>query len=376
MERTWNSCTSPTLLLDTRIAHRNLDRMYAKAEHGGVELNPHFKTHQSAEISGWFAQRGCKRITVSSMVMAEYFADAGCTDITVLFPANIRDINRINALASRIRLTLNVISLEAAQFLHQHLKHPVTAIVEVDAGYGRTGISVNDTGNLSALLGFFREIRFPFYGFYIHAGHTYDAGSSSEIAEIHQQSLSALAQLRNDWTAVFPELKISLGDTPACSLIDDFSGVDEIRPGNFIFYDLTMAAIGACIFTDIAVCMACPVVARHENRNEIVVHGGAIHFSKDWLLQDSHAGTTQMVFGRPVRLFIDHWSAPLPGCYVRKLSQEHGIIKLTPQEFDQIRVGDLIGVLPVHSCLTADCMGSFLTETGTTIDMMKWRKMA
>ncbi|AXJ01960.1 D-serine deaminase, pyridoxal phosphate-dependent [Cyclonatronum proteinivorum] len=375
MKTSWKSCTSPALLLDTRIALRNLDRMAEKAQRAGARLNPHFKTHQSAACVPWFTERGCTGITVSSLKMAAYFADAGCTDITVLFPVNIRDINRINALVSKVKLTLNVISVEASRFLHKHLTHPVTVLVEVDAGYGRTGISVNDTGQIRALLECFQELQFPFYGFYIHAGHTYDAANRNEVAAIHQQGLSALKALLTAWEPVFPELKISMGDTPACSMLDNFDGIDEIRPGNFIFYDLTMAAIGACEFTDIAVCMACPVVAKHESRTEIVVHGGAIHLSKDWLMQKAPDGSNQMIFGRPVPIFDHHWGEPMQDCYVRKLSQEHGIIKLTQPEFDRIQVGDLIGVLPVHSCLTADCMGAYLTETGDTIEMMKWREM-
>ncbi|MCC5934633.1 MAG: alanine racemase [Balneolales bacterium] len=376
MKTNWQTLTEPTLLLDTRIAKRNLQRMAEKAKRAGVVLNPHFKTHQSAEIGEWFRAAGISRISVSSLLMAEYFAGHGWNDITVLFPVNVRDLSRIKRLSASVSLTLNVISLGSARFLVEEVMQPVNLIVEVEAGYGRTGISVNDGDKIEKLLHYLQQQnRHRFYGFYIHAGHTYDVAGPEEVAEIHLQTLAALGQLKGRWMADFTELKIDMGDTPGCSIMEGFSGIHAIHPGNFIFYDLTQGAVGACEISDIAVCMACPVVAKEESRNEIVVHGGAVHFSKDWLTTAGDSGT-QMIFGRPVQLSADRWGAPIPGGFVRKLSQEHGIIRLGREAFEEIQVGDLIGVLPVHSCLTADCMGKYLTEEGELLNMMPWRNRA
>ena len=44
----------------------------------------------------------------------------------------------------------------------------------------------------------------------------------------------------------------------------------------------------------IAVAMACPVVAVHKERNEVVIYGGGIHFSKE-RLEDEKEGT---IYGR------------------------------------------------------------------------------
>ena len=46
-----------------------------------------------------------------------------------------------------------------------------------------------------------------------------------------------------------------------------------------------------------------------------------------------------------------------PGGFVRSLSQEHGIVHLPPEAMDRIKVGDLLMVLPVHSCLTVAAIG-------------------
>ena len=65
-----------------------------------VRLRPHFKTHQSRQIAGWFREAGINCITVSSLKMAEYFAADGWDDITVAFPVNVLEHERINRLAA------------------------------------------------------------------------------------------------------------------------------------------------------------------------------------------------------------------------------------------------------------------------------------
>ncbi|MEO1255440.1 MAG: amidophosphoribosyltransferase, partial [Bacteroidota bacterium] len=57
--------------------------------------------------------------------------------------------------------------------------------------------------------------------------------------------------------------------------------------------------------------------------------------------------------------------------HVSRLSQEHGIIKLSKEEISQINVGDIIGILPVHSCLSADLQGHYLSTKGEVIEKMK-----
>lgn len=38
--------------------------------------------------------------------------------------------------------------------------------------------------------------------------------------------------------------------------------------------------IGSCSADDIVVAVVCPVVAKHEERGEMVIYGGAVHFFK------------------------------------------------------------------------------------------------
>jgi len=85
----------------------------------------------------------------------------------------------------------------------------------------------------------------------------------------------------------FPEIINSYGDTPSCSLADELNDFDEIRPGNFVYYDLMQYQLGACTFDDIAVVVACPVVSVYPQRNELILYGGAVHLSNEHLADNN-----------------------------------------------------------------------------------------
>ncbi|WP_235861496.1 alanine racemase [Pontibacter flavimaris] len=343
--------TTPTLLIDKEKALRNISRMVEKARRNKVRLRPHFKTHQSVQVGEWFREFGVEAITVSSVRMARYFAYHGWRDILVAFPANVRELESINELASRIKLHLVAVNPETVTALAKGLQHPVQLSVKIDTGYHRTGIPATNYAELDALLKLIQgQEKLQFAGFVVHDGHTYKQTDAAAIHAIFNNSVTQLNQLRERYKADFPNLQRSLGDTPSCSIVEDLQGLEEIRPGNFVFYDLTQQHIGSCSFEDIAVCMACPVVAKHPDRGEIILYGGSVHFSKDVLLQQEDAP----LFGRVVELTENGWSEPLEGIAVVSLSQEHGVVRASPEHFAKYNIGDLMYVLPVHSCLTAD----------------------
>ncbi len=109
---------------------------------------------------------------------------------------------------------------------------------------------------------------------------------------------------------------ISLGDTPGCTIADDFYSVDEIRPGNFVFFDLVQNSIGSAGIDEIAAVLVCPVVAVHKKRNEIIIYGGGVHLSKESLKDDKYG----LIYGKAVFPEPDklHWKGLIPEMYVKK----------------------------------------------------------
>jgi len=358
----------PTLLLDREKALKNLTAMLDKVKKCKVRFRPHFKTHQSARIGEWFKKFGVASITVSSVEMAEYFANNGWKDISIAFPVNIREIDKINELTKKVQLHLLVESKDTIYFLQKHLANSVQMWIKVDTGYHRTGILWNEKSLIYELAtGIKNSDKMILKGLLTHAGHTYHAGSKKEIKNIYNETVSRLKQAQTSLqNAGFQKVEISSGDTPSCSLIDDFSDVDEIRPGNFVFYDVTQLKLGACSEAQIAVGVACPVVAKHKERNELIIYGGAVHLSKEFITNKS--GTK--IFGLVVRLKKDGWNQIIKDCFVAGLSQEHGIIKTDSHFFESVNIGDVLLILPVHSCLTVNLMKTYLTFEGKKISTM------
>lgn len=360
--------TQPVLLLDEKICRQNIENMVCKARNADVRLRPHFKTHQSLEIGRWYRDYGIAQMTVSSLAMAHRFS-ADWKDITVAFPANILAIEQINELASRIDLGIVVSSAYTANFLRRALTHSVGIWIKTDSGYGRTGLVPGaDAAEIDEILGILDEAphRMSFRGFLSHAGHSYKCRGREEIVAVHQHSTHLMKELKAQYLGQYPQLQLSVGDTPTCSVAEDFSGIDEIRPGNFVFYDLMQAEIGSCHPSQIAVALRCPVVAVHPRRSEIVIHGGAVHLAKDAITTAD--GLTH--YGRLVVEKADgSWGGLVPDSYVKSLSQEHGILSVPAGETDRYKPGHIVTILPVHSCHTAQAMGAYtLVADGRHID--------
>jgi D-serine deaminase-like pyridoxal phosphate-dependent protein len=357
--------SEPVLLLDEIRVRRNIQRMADRARQAGVRLRPHFKTHQSHEVGRWFRDFGVETITVSSLAMAEYFADDGWTDITLAFPFHPGMLQRIDALAARLRIGITLADAGALEGVRFHA--PVDAWIKIDVGSHRTGFDAADLGALCGLAADWVErddLRLR--GLLAHAGHSYAARGIEDIGSVHSESLHLLNKLREDLSVTIGHIEISVGDTPTCSRASTFPGVDEIRPGNFVFYDLSQWQIGACAIDDIAVAMACPIAARHPERGQLVVHGGAVHFSKDWLTIDG-----RRIFGLAVEADASGWGRLRPDIRLVALSQEHGIVEAPRDFIEQAQPGETLYFLPVHSCLTADTMGCYRSLDGRALSTMR-----
>lgn len=353
----------PELLLDPKKCLRNIEKMVQKACSHGLSFRPHCKTHQSAEIASWFMDFGVSKITVSSFQMAAYFAGAGWEDILVAFPFEPGQMRILKGLAEKIHLSILIDSPEILPYLDS-LKNRVSFYADIDTGYGRTGVKARDTRILEQLIGTSkRNKNLNFSGFYCHAGHSYKTTDAGERDAIHHKACTDLSMLKEQFSAFEPQ--VLYGDTPNCSTQNTFSGIDELTPGNFVFYDLMQSSLGACTKEDIAVLMSCPVAGRYPEQKRLLIHGGAVHFSKESMEINGIP-----VFGQMAELRGKSWAASADEQHLHQLSQEHGILENCGDWMDGIRPGERLGFLPVHSCLTAHLMREYKTTDGRIISTL------
>lgn len=362
--------TSPTLLLDEKICRANIKRMADKAERHEMNLVPHFKTAQSHQIGDWAKEYNITEVTASSMKMAEYLCGQGWVNIHIAFPFNPLEIPKLNEIAQKQSISVQLINAEATQMLVDQLTAPVGFFIEIDAGYGRTGVEVTDFGLIEKILLIANNSDYlNFKGFYLHAGHSY---YMPDIPALYEQTRNALSMLKAKYSSEYPNLVTRTGDTPGCAVMEDFGDIDEMGPGNFVFYDLMQAELGGCDKEDIAVCLAVPVVDIKRERKEILVHGGGVHLAKDVLVDPNGLKN----FGEVVYLNENGWTIPAyeNRSFLKSISQEHGIIKASDELLARVKVGDLLGILPVHSCMTADTMGEYMTLDGKKVDHAEGRE--
>jgi D-serine deaminase-like pyridoxal phosphate-dependent protein len=358
--------THPTLRLEEAAARRNIERMVGKARASGVRFRPHFKTHQSAEVGRWFRDCGVEAITVSSLAMARYFAADGWHDITLAVPVNLCQLDEIDRLAGEVRLGLLIDNRESLHALTQRLGNPADLWIEIDPGYGRTGVPWDRTEivvELARIAGKASNLRLQ--GLLTHSGHTYTADSEEQIRQIFDQTAVRMGSLRDALQREGLDCRISVGDTPGCSVVERFTGVDEVRPGCFVLYDLMQHRLGCCETTDIALTVACPVIGIYPERSRVAIYGGTVHLGREPL---PHGGGTIYGLALPEgRIPAEDFqgAARLTG-----LTQEHGVIEADQEMIRGLAPGDLLTIYPVHACITAALHNSYLDKDGRRIDRL------
>lgn len=345
----------PTLKLNTSVIHKNIKHLVELCEQWQMDFRPHFKTHQSSAVAEMFRAQGVEKCCVSSVGMAQYFAQHQWKDITLAIPFNILEISEVNELAKCIHLSLIIDHIESVRFLIQHLQAPVDLYLEIDTAYGRSGIFYKNTPAIVEILDLIKNSKnIRFVGFLSHSGNTYNSATKEEVATVFEASRLAMLQVKNHFSEDYPTLKISMGDTPATYGAKNFEDITEWRPGNFVFNDLMQLKSGVCKIEDIALRIVCPIIGIYKERGEFVIYGGAVHLSKEKLILQG-----KEIFGQ----VIAHNAKPVSGSiYVQVLSQEHGIIAASSTFLQEVKIGDLVEIIPVHSCLTANLHSYYRTE--------------
>ncbi|HPX75308.1 MAG TPA: alanine racemase [Bacteroidales bacterium] len=342
-----NKIKSPTFAVNTYIVRKNIQKMQNKLGETTI-FRPHFKTHDNKQTSNIFRELGINKITVSSIEMAIYFRRLGFKDINISFPINFREQKALQKLSKNTNLHLLVSNSFSAKQLSSLKDIKANVWIEIDTGYKRSGISHNNLEEIQNCIKLIMQAsHLNFSGFLNHNGETYLLNKKEEILQSTLASIAKIKFLKSEFSNYSP--KISIGDTPGCSLLDNFDGIDEIRPGNFVYYDLMMLEKKVCTKEQIATTLFCPIVDINNDRKEIVIHGGAIHFSKEFTEIDN-----KKIFG----IAIKHYGTDISEINedIVSLSQEHGIVKINNSNFENYKPGNLIEIIPVHSCLAANLM--------------------
>ena len=344
-----NDLRTPCLLLDISRVRRNAARMSDVAHRNKVSLRPHIKTHKCIEVAKIQTDGHDGGITVSTLAEARAFAKHGFNDITYAVPIERGKFDdAIEILRSGVKLNLLTDDVETVKQLDAAaINAGVTfdVFVKIDCGTHRVGVEPDADEAIEVPRQLADAKNLTFAGVLTHAGHSYDVKSKEAILEVARHERDSMVELatRIGRQGIAVPM-ISIGSTPSMSTIDHLDGVDEIRPGNYIFFDNYQATLGSCSFEDTALTVLAAVI--HKGKTRMVIDAGGIALSKDRgpVSLDPSCG-----YGHVLDVEGNE-----TGMRVTGLSQEHGEIEAPGNDaFERFKVGDRVRVLANHSCLTA-----------------------
>ncbi len=370
---------TPSLILDRSRLARNVARLQDRARALGVVLRPHMKTAKSARVAE-LATGGKGPITVSTLAEATYFAKHGFRDITYavpIVPAKLENVARL--LAGGIDLKLITDNEGVARTLSARgLELGVTfrVLIKIDTGLGRAGIAPG-SADLLPIAAALKGKGAALAGVLTHAGHSYNAHSIEEIKAIAEDeragAVKAATRLRDAGYAC--EI-VSVGSTPTAIHADRLDGVTEMRPGNFVFFDLFQLGIESCTVEDIAVSVLASVDGHHRERNHLLIDAGGLALSKDTGANKNQPGTGYGLVCLP------GGKVPLPGLAVLDVHQEHGLIghakaldAMNKLPFDRFPIGSRLRVLPNHVCMTAAMYDRYYVTDGGSEIVDEWDRV-
>jgi len=329
---------TPALLIDLDRMERNLCRVAQYAREHELRLRPHTKTHKIPAIGQKQVELGAAGLTVAKVGEAEVMLGSGTPDLLVAYPViGLSKLRRLMEVAGHTRVTVALDSLQAARQLSDAARAArvsIAVLVEADVGMRRVGVAVGEE-LISLAQGVARMTpHLRLEGVACYPGHIKSA--AEENRRLMDQLAADIRQIVEDFRRHGLPLQIlSAGSTPLVFQSHEFPGINEIRPGTYVFNDINCVRSGMASWEDCAVTILVTVVSA-ARKGYAIIDGGSKTFSSDRL-----AASSEVSFGRVTE-------APEAVYYAQ--NEEHGY--LDARECGRaLDVGDRLRVVPNHVCV-------------------------
>ncbi len=357
---------TPAVLVEQRRLFANLDAMQSKADEQGVALRPHIKTHKSVWLANQQKSRGARGLTVAKVGEAETFAAAGFDDIRIAYAVVGRDkYERIAALLPSCRISFCIDTEAGARAASEFFAAEgltVDVLVETDIGYGRCGVLYNQPASVQFAKWADGLPGLNVCGILTHAGNSY--WGPIDGSESRDQALQRVATMERDRMLQFASalreaglsafesdsFEISIGSTPSMkhftNRTEDGLRVTEIRPGNYVYLDMTQVNLGVEPIDRCAMTVLATVISRQENANgssRAFLDSGKKVLTSDKAFESSGYG--QILVDADVM-------QPLQEAIINSLSEEHGWVKMPGET--SLNVLDRVRVVPNHACVVVN----------------------
>ena len=302
---------TPALLVDKSLLELNLTTMAEALP--GRRLRPHVKAHKSTALARLQAAKGHTTFTCATIREVEGMAAAGLGE-DLLLANEVLDTHRLGrVIESGARVTVAVDSETTVRAVAAGGVREV--LIDVNVGLPRCGCAPEDAGRLADLA---RGVGLDVRGVMGYEGHVMLVG---DVAERRKQTEECMTKLVAAHEAVGGDI-VSAGGTGTYAVN---TWASEIQAGSYALMDTAYAANADLPF-----------------RQALTVLGTVISTTPPaagipgWAVADVGLKS----------LGMDHGNPSVPGGVVWFCSDEH--VTWQPDEFDAVRLGDRIRVLPAH----------------------------
>jgi D-serine deaminase-like pyridoxal phosphate-dependent protein len=258
-------------------------------------------------------------------------------DLLVAYPViGAAKLQRLMRIAEETDVTVALDSDAVARQLSEAATaagRTIGALVEIDVGLRRVGVQPGAellalAKTVDALPGL--DLR----GIAYYPGHI-KLMDHQAVRELHEVDGIITAALNDFRQAGLNAAIVSGGSTPALFHSHLVTGMNEIRPGTYIFNDRNTWKCGGCTFEDCAATVLTTVVSTSVP-GRLIVDGGSKTFSSDRCSVPDEQG-----FG----VLTGH-----PDAVFEKMNEEHGFFDVS-RTSHSLKVGDRVRILPNHICV-------------------------
>ena len=342
LKKLHNTIDTPALLIVEDRLDRNILHMQTLADENYSWLRPHIKTHKSVDIAHRQITLGSPGITTAKLSEAEIMFESGIHDIFIANQiTHPLKINRLKMLHAQCRLIIGMDNEKQIELLRpafQKTIQPLEVRIEIDSGFGRCGIKDNKV-LLSLAQKISAEPWLLLEGIFTHAGQVYSAASEEEVARIGNAEARAVELAHTYLHQKGIEVQtVSVGSTPTAKYAVRSDAVNEIRPGNYVFYDGIQLALGSARAESCSLFLMSTVISQPK-KDQIVIDAGSKALGLD---RGAHSLQMLTGYGTPVNIEAT----------IERVSEEHGILKL--KQAQNIELGSPVIILPNHACSVAN----------------------
>jgi D-serine deaminase-like pyridoxal phosphate-dependent protein len=352
---------TPALVVDLDVMEKNLSGMADYCRRHNLHLRPHTKTHKIPELARRQIESGASGITVAKLDEAEVMIDAGLDDLLIAYPiVGPLKTARLARLAERAKITVSLDSAEAARGISAAVAErgsSVGILVELDVGFGRCGLEDEaEALRLAQTVASLPGLNFK--GLMFFPGHFGVEPEQRAIlrAQVNEQLDRCVETFGH---AGVPVSVVSGGSTPSRYESDQFHGVNEVRPGTYIFNDRNTVGVSAAGLDECALSVLVTVVSTSV-AGHAVIDGGSKTFSSD---------RYQAEDGRGFGLIKED-----PDAEIERFSEEHGHVNVSQSE-RRYTVGERLMVIPNHVCSTVNMHDEIYGVRGEQVETV-WRVAA